>query len=124
MIDIATELGNDTRNALPFFYAFSGCDTVSSIFSKGKCKIWDVWQTDESCRDITSVFIDIGNLPETVNDNQIDFLKYFLKKLYSPCAKKLSESLAQERLMKFECSADDDLRTISMSRPGLLEHAK
>ena len=80
VIDIATELGNDTRNALPFFYAFSGCDSVSSIFSKGKCKIWDVWQTDEKCRDITSVFIDLGNFPDTVNDYQIEILEYFLKR--------------------------------------------
>ena len=29
--------------ALPFFYAFSGGDTVSSFYSKGKCKGWDVW---------------------------------------------------------------------------------
>ena len=33
MIDIATELGNDARNALPFFYAFSSCDTLSAMSS-------------------------------------------------------------------------------------------
>ena len=41
-----------------------------------------------------------------MNGYQIDILEYFIKKLYSPYAKKLSESLAQEYLMKFECSAD------------------
>ena len=59
-----------------------------------------------------------------MNDYQIDILEYFRKKLYSPRAKKLSKSLAQERLIEFECSADNDLRRISMSRPGLLEHVK
>ena len=95
----------------------SAVTTVSSIFSKGKCKIWDVWQRVERCRDITSVFIDLGYLPETVNDYQIDILEYFLKELYSPCAQKLSESLSQER-------PDNDLRRIPMSRPGLLVHVK
>ena len=27
--------------ALPFFYAFSGCNTVSGFY--GKCKAYDVW---------------------------------------------------------------------------------
>ena len=29
--------------SLPFFYAFSGCDTVSSFYSRGRCKGWFVW---------------------------------------------------------------------------------
>ena len=29
--------------ALPFFDLFSGCDTMSSVYSKGKCMRWDVW---------------------------------------------------------------------------------
>ena len=81
--NIAAELGCDMQEALPFFYAFTGCDTVSSIFNKGKCKIWDVWQTDERHKDITSVFINLGNLPEIIHDYQMDVLEYFLKKIYS-----------------------------------------
>ena len=41
-------LGTDTCKALPFLYAFSGCDIVSSFFSKGKCEAWDVWQQSEN----------------------------------------------------------------------------
>ena len=41
-----------------------------------------------------------------MNGYQIDILEYFIKKLYSPYAKKLSESLAQKYLMTFECSTD------------------
>ena len=40
--DIVRELDDVTR-ALPFFYAFTGCNTTYSIFNKGKCKCWDVW---------------------------------------------------------------------------------
>ena len=27
---------------ITIFYVFTGCDTVSSFFSKGKCRTWDV----------------------------------------------------------------------------------
>ena len=41
--DIAKDIGCDICKALPFFLAFSGCDTVSSFFSFGKTKFWDTW---------------------------------------------------------------------------------
>ena len=116
--------GQGHAKSTSFFYAFSGCDTVSSIFNKGKCKIWDVWRADERFKDITSVFVELGNLPEVVHDYQINTLEYFVKKLYSPAAPKLSESLAKERLIRFECSPDNDLRKLPMSRPGLIQHVK
>ena len=28
--------------SFPFFYVFTGCDTVSSFYSNEKCKRWDV----------------------------------------------------------------------------------
>ena len=37
------ELDHSICEALPFLYAFSGCDTLSSFFSKEKCKGWDIW---------------------------------------------------------------------------------
>ena len=36
--EIQSNLGFVVKKALPFFYAFTGCDTVSSIFSQRKCK--------------------------------------------------------------------------------------
>ena len=39
---IIRELGSDIFLALPFFYAFTEPDTVSSFYGKGKCKAYDV----------------------------------------------------------------------------------
>ena len=47
VISAIFDLGKKTCNALPFFYAFTECDTVSSFFSKGKCKVWDAWHESE-----------------------------------------------------------------------------
>ena len=40
---ITEELGERKCRALPFFYALTGCDIVSSFFNQGKCKFWDRW---------------------------------------------------------------------------------
>ena len=39
---IIQELESNICRALPFFYALSGCNTVSSFYGKGKCKACDV----------------------------------------------------------------------------------
>ena len=39
--DIAKNIGYDICKALPFFHAFSGCNTVSSFFNFEKTKFWD-----------------------------------------------------------------------------------
>ena len=41
VISAIVDLGKETCNALPIFYAFTGCDTVSSLFSKRKCRAWE-----------------------------------------------------------------------------------
>ena len=122
--DIAGKIGIDAANALPFFYAFTGCDTVSSIFNHGKCKCWDVWQNDERNYDITSVFVTLGRLPQTVSEYHIDVLEYYIKKLYAPNARDVRQSLAVDRLTHFQRSTDNDVRKLPMSRPALLEHTR
>ena len=81
--DIVRELGDDVTRALPFFYAFTGYDTTSSIFNKGKCKCWNVWQNNEREVDITSTFLSLGSLPHRVADYQINTLEYYIIILYS-----------------------------------------
>jgi hypothetical protein len=41
---IAEALGEDKCVALPAFHSFTGCDTVSSFYGKGKKKAWEAWK--------------------------------------------------------------------------------
>ncbi len=52
--EYVASLGNDVCAALPFWYAFTGCDTVSSFGGRGKKLCWDVWK---SHYDVTQAFI-------------------------------------------------------------------
>ena len=84
---------------------------MSSIFSQGKCKCWDVWH-DERKHELSTVFINLGNLPSEITEEQLSVLEYYLKRLYSTNnTKGMNNSLAKERVSCFE-------------RPALLHHTK
>ena len=78
VIDIATELGNDARNALPFFYAFSSCDTVSA---KASAK-FGMYGRQTGDGETSLLFLLILGICPKLNAYQIDILEYFLKKLH------------------------------------------
>ncbi len=37
-------LGNEKNQALLFFHAFTGCDTTSQFYGKGKKIAWESWK--------------------------------------------------------------------------------
>ena len=43
IISLINHLGIAICKAVPYFYAFTGCDTVSSFTGKGKCTFFDTW---------------------------------------------------------------------------------
>ena len=51
--DYVASLGDDVCAALPFLYAFTCCNTVSSFGFRGKKMCWDVWK---SHNDVTNTF--------------------------------------------------------------------
>ena len=64
--EIVKNLGTDICSALPFFFAFTGCDIVSSFYNKGKCKAWDTWFKNEKRGLLTQVISSLGNKPNQI----------------------------------------------------------
>ncbi len=42
---ICQNLGEPKCQALPFYHAFTGCDTTSQFFGKGKKSSWGAWKS-------------------------------------------------------------------------------
>lgn len=110
-------LGSDISLALPFFYAFTRCDTVSSFYGKNKCKAYDVWIKSEQKDDLT-VFIQLGEKPTNVTSDQIDMLESFVLQLYGSTYDKLGAT----RLDKFNKSTDNDFHSLPPSKEALRQH--
>ena len=83
-------LGLDICKKLPFFYAFTGCDIVSSFQVKGKCKAWDTHMGSEHKNTYTDVFSRLGKKPESVSYNDLDIIKRLAVELYIPSAQNTS----------------------------------
>ena len=61
--NLCSSLKSDVCKALPFFHAFTGCDTTSSFYDHGKLKFFDAWMKYKDEDNITSVFNELCNEP-------------------------------------------------------------
>ena len=57
----AAALGENLCRALPFWYALTGCDTVSHFANCGKKTAWNTWM---SYKEVTQCFERLSSLPE------------------------------------------------------------
>ena len=69
---------------LAFFHAFTGCDTVSSIYKVGKAKFWAVWLAKIKAGDTTlsNIFKKFSNCPMNTEVNEFDTLCNFVYEAY------------------------------------------
>ena len=117
---IIVSLGPDIWKTLPFFYAFTGCDIISSFYGKGKYEAWDTWMGNEHKNTYTNLFSRLRNKPESASDNDLDILERFVVELCLPSEQNTSSySLASLRLENFVRSLDNDLRKLPPSQEGL-----
>ena len=69
---IATALGKEKCVALPTFHSFTGCDTVSAFFGKGKLSAWAAWKCYPV---VTAAFRYIAENPFVAIDMTSDYFK-------------------------------------------------
>ena len=122
IVRIATELCNDICMTLPFFYAFSGCDTVSSFYGISKSKLWNRWMESANQKLFTNLFKKLSDQPDKISNLDLDILELFLIEVYYPNTSVVS--LNEERKDHFLRMADMNIRNLPVSRSALLEHAK
>ncbi len=76
--NIAQHLGIEQAKALPFFHAFTSCDTVSGFFNRSKSRAWDMWQVYP---EITPTFSSLST-PHQLEENDMVLLERFTVILY------------------------------------------
>ena len=79
---ICEYLGGQKCRALPFFHAFTGCDTTSAFLGKGKKSVWEAWKVYPEA---TEAFLSVKDnpfLPLDINNPVFDVLQRFVVILY------------------------------------------
>ena len=76
---IARQLGNARSSALPVFHSITGCDTVSSLYGKGKKTAWTVLQQKP---DVTWALKALSDAPTEVTADVICTIEEFVVAMY------------------------------------------
>ena len=105
-------------NALPFFHAFTGCDTVSAFVGKGKLTAWQAWNVLEN---VTETFCKLSQPCDTLTVDDIDNIEEFVVIMYdrSSESKKVNET-------RFDLFArkQRSYDSIPPTKAALVEHIK
>ena len=81
VIESSSMLGHDQSLTLPFFHSFTGCDTTSSVFQKGKLSFWNAWIGSKN-DELTQTFIQLSNLPPCVTERHQNIRNLFDESLF------------------------------------------
>ena len=112
--DIVRELKEDIVDALPFFYALTGCDTVSFFHRIGKKTAWNIWKV---MPEITEVFKECWKVDCMEVDHRIE---RFIILLYSKTSDITDIHQARFRLL----TSGRFIDYIPPTRGALLQHIK
>ena len=82
LIKIFNKFDADICQVLPFFHAFSGCDTSASFYGKGKSTFWDAWMSYSKSTELTHTFIELSNSPPAISKKNIRLLGLFILYAY------------------------------------------
>ena len=116
--DISSKLKPQVPKALPSFHAFTGCDTVSCFYGKGKKIAMDTWN---SFPEVTSAFLSLGNTPAVVDDTCMAILERFVVLLYDRTSAQTAVNDARKQLFVKKGRQFD---AIPPTRAALLERSK
>ena len=75
-------IGLNSCQALPFFHAFTGCNTVLSFFNHCKESMWEAWHKHLNHYSLTQIFKILSGTPEQVYTFHLDEFENFLKFVY------------------------------------------
>ena len=119
--EICSSLGKDRSMTLPIFHSFTGCDTMSSFYGKGKKSAWEAWK---SYPDVTQAFLHVARFPHstlTMEAENFQLLERFTVILYDRTSSLKSINEARRELF---CQRSKTMETIPPTQDTLLQHCK
>lgn len=116
--EIAIALGKERCLALPFFHAFTGCDTVSSFGGRGKRKAFETWNIYP---DVTYAFLALSYCPSDISKPCMDRLERFVILLYDRTSGEKDINMARKQLF---AQKGRPLENIPPTRAALLQHTR
>ena len=108
--------------ALPFFHSFTGCDTTSGFYGKGKKTAWEAWK---SFPDVTLAFLHFQNndfAQFSVESNYFKLLERFCVVMYDKTSSQ-DYSVIEARREMF-CQKNRTMETIPPAQDDLIHDTR
>lgn len=115
---LAENLGLQTCQALPFWHAFTGCDTTSAFAGRGKKTAWDVWR---AFPEVTATFISLSMCPNELTENHMAMLERYTVLMYDRTSSSKTVNECRQMLFTKKNRLIDNLPP---TRAALKEHTK
>ncbi len=80
--NICQVLGGEKSRAIPFFHAFSGCDTTSQFHGKAKKSVWEAWKSFPQATVAFAHILHESFQPLTLQSKLFETLEHFTCVLY------------------------------------------
>lgn len=116
--EIAEALNTNVARALPAFRAFTGCNTVSCFFGKGKKTALDTWN---NYPEVTPVFLGLSNAPSEICDEWMSTLEQFVVLLYDRTSTASTVNDARKQLFTRK---GRQFHALPPTRAALVQHVK
>ena len=117
---ICDALGQDKSLAMPFFHSFTGCDTTSGFFGKGKKLAWEAWKCYPL---VTRAFTHMALEPYIHLDTDSEYFRLFERFTVILYNKSSLESVNEARMELF-CHGNRTMEKIPPTQGALLQHLK
>ncbi|KAG0721985.1 hypothetical protein GWK47_045320 [Chionoecetes opilio] len=118
---ICSTLGKEKSTALPVFHSFTGCDTTSSFFGKGKKSVWEAWGAYTEVTDAFNFIVEHPHAQITVDCQEFQMLERFTVVIYDKTSPLVSVNEARKELF---CQKNRTMENIPPTQQALLQHTK
>ena len=115
---ITTSLTQQQCEALPFFHAVTGCDTVSNFVGKGKKTAFQAWKSNP---EVTEIFRVLSSPQDTVYEEECHALERFVVVMYSHTCPHQTVNEARQVLF---AQGNKSIENIPPTQAALAQHMK
>ncbi|KAG1677784.1 Amiloride-sensitive sodium channel subunit beta [Nymphon striatum] len=118
---VAQALGIEISTSLPIFHSFTGCDTVSSFYGRGKKTAWQAWK---AYKEVTETFVYIASNPFEMLDvtsRHFEQLERYCIILYDKTSSLTSMNDTRKELF---CKRNKTMENLPPTQDALINHTK
>jgi len=77
--EVVHAIASEKASGLPFFHAFTGCDTVSAFRGRGKKPAWQTWNV---CKEISTTLTKLSQCVTALDNADLQSLEKFVVVMY------------------------------------------